>query len=274
MPELPEVETVKRTLNQLVTGKTIASIDIRLPRLIRQPEPDEFAVLLPSLTIREVDRRGKYLLLKMPPYWLVIHLRMEGKLSLHPSDDPVEKHVHIILRFTDGSELRYKDVRTFGTFDLIPKRETERIPGLAALGPEPLSSDFSPDVLWERLRRKKRSPIKSALLDQTVVAGLGNIYVDEALHQARLSPLKKVGALNKKQTARLFEAIRDVLKRGIAAGGASVRSYLNGKGEMGYFQLQIHVYGKKGDPCPTCGHPIDRIVVGGRGTHYCSQCQK
>ncbi|GAB7388603.1 DNA-formamidopyrimidine glycosylase [Bacillaceae bacterium] len=273
MPELPEVETVKRTLASLIVGKTISEVEIRLPRLIRQPDPEEFAWRLQGLTVRGIGRRGKYLLLAVPPYTLVLHLRMEGKLSLHEQGEPYEKHVHLVFRFTDGSELRYKDVRTFGTFDLIPEGDWERVSGLARLGPEPLADDFTPAVLRQRLERKTRSPIKAALLDQSVVAGLGNIYVDEALFQAGIDPRRRVETMTEEELMRLYAAIRDVLQRGIRAGGASVRSYRNGKGEMGYFQLQIAVYGRKGQPCSRCGGEIERIVVGGRGTHLCPRCQ-
>lgn len=273
MPELPEVETVKQILHPRLVGKTIERTEVKLPRMVRQPEPDEFVRLLQGLHVEAVDRRGKYLLIQLPPYTLVIHLRMEGKLSLHSSQEPLAPHVHLVFSFTDGTELRYKDVRTFGTFDLIPRGKEERIPGLAGLGPEPLSRKFTQKGLVEKLERKRRSPVKAALLDQRVVAGLGNIYVDEALHQARIDPTRLVASLTESEVRKIHRAVRDVLRKGIRAGGASVRSYRNSNGDMGYFQLQIRVYGKKGEPCMVCGNEIERIVVGGRGTHICRKCQ-
>jgi formamidopyrimidine-DNA glycosylase len=275
MPELPEVETVRQTLRKHILGKTIAKVDVFLPRLVRQPdEVQEFKLKLEGLTIEEVGRRGKYLLIHVPPYTLVSHLRMEGKYSIHKAGDEIEKHTHLIFTFTDGTELRYKDVRQFGTFDLVPAGEFSSIPGLARLGPEPLDEAFTLEVFQSLLKRQTKRNMKALLLDQTFVAGLGNIYVDEALYFAKIHPERSVSSLRSEEIERLYEGIRVVLTTGIKAGGASVRTYRNSDGEMGYFQLQIQVYGKKGEPCPRCGAEIERIVVAGRGTHICPVCQK
>lgn len=275
MPELPEVETVRRTLRKHILGRRIVDITIHLPRLIRQPqEISEFTLNLCGLTIEEIDRRGKYLLFQIPPFTLVSHLRMEGKYFIHSSGEKVDKHTHLIFTLDNGTELRYRDVRTFGTFDLVPQYDYSSIVGLHELGPEPLDEQFTFARFQAICNQKTTRNIKSFLLDQRNIAGLGNIYVDEALFYAKIHPERPVTSLTKEELQRLYEGIRKVLQDGVEAGGASVRTYRNGDGEMGYFQLQIQVYGRKGLPCSRCGTAIERIVVAGRGTHICPQCQK
>jgi formamidopyrimidine-DNA glycosylase len=272
MPELPEVETVKRTLNRLVAGKTIEDVEVRLPRIVRHPEPEEFRRRLIGATIAGVERQGKFLKILCPPWTLVSHLRMEGKYRLVQSEEPLEKHTHVIFKFTDGTELRYRDVRQFGTMDLFRAGEEEKSPPLASLGPEPLSDDFTLEWFRETLARRK-TKIKALLLNQEYLAGLGNIYVDESLFAAGIHPERPASSLTADEADKLHAAIRRVLAEAVEAGGSSVRSYLNGEGEMGYFQLKIQVYGRKGEPCNRCGHPIRRLVVAGRGTHICEHCQ-
>ncbi|WP_028986408.1 DNA-formamidopyrimidine glycosylase [Thermicanus aegyptius] len=275
MPELPEVETIRRILRERIVGETIQGVDLSLPRLIRTPsEIEEFRQILTGLTFQDVTRRGKYLLFHLSPFLLISHLRMEGKYSLHPMDDPVEKHTHLIFRLTSGKELRYQDVRQFGTFDLIPEGEIERIPGLARLGIEPLTPAFTLDAFKELLMLPSKRSIKAFLLDQKKVAGLGNIYADEALFHAGIDPERPIRDLTAEEIEKLYTSIEDVIQKGIQAGGATVRTYRNSDGEMGYFQLQISVYGREGKPCPSCGSPIVKKVVAGRGTHYCPGCQK
>lgn len=274
MPELPEVETVRRTLEKLVVGKTIARVSVHLPRIVREPaDSAQFALMLQDETIRAVRRRGKFLQFYFDDYVLVSHLRMEGRYSVAPAEEEMEKHTHVVFHFNDGEELRYRDVRQFGTMQLVRQDEIETKTSIGKLGPEPLTEDFHPDWLTTELGRRK-SRLKPLLLNQEFIAGLGNIYVDEALFTARLHPERRADSLTKAEAERLYEAINKVIARGIAAGGASVRSYVNGEGEMGMFQLQIQVYGKKEEPCPACGEPIVRTVVAGRGTHLCEQCQK
>jgi formamidopyrimidine-DNA glycosylase len=273
MPELPEVETVKRTLAMLVIGKSIKHITISLPRIIRRPDDIQvFAEQLIGTTITKVERRGKFLKFFAPPYVLVSHLRMEGKYRLVDATEPVEKHTHVIFHFTDDTELRYRDVRQFGTMDLFLVGEEENMSPLNGLGPEPLSEAFT--IAWfASTLAKKSTKLKPLLLNQNYLVGLGNIYVDEALHRAKLHPERAANSLQPQETEQLYHAIRETLQTAIDAGGSSVRSYVNGQGEMGYFQLQIQVYGRKNEPCNTCGTPIDRLVVGGRGTHICRICQ-
>lgn len=274
MPELPEVETLRRALEGKLSGKTLAGVEIRHPRLVRQPSAEELAALLPGQRVEAVRRRGKYLLLELTTHLLAIHLRMEGKIWLDWSEHVQDKHVHAVFTFDDGTVMIYQDVRKFGTMDLVPKDRPERVPGLDRLGPEPLADDFTPEHLAERLQKHARSTIKAALLNQRVVAGLGNIYTDEALFLAKIHPARRVATLRKPQLKVLHGAIVDVLERGLAAGGASVRSYRHSDGEAGSFQHQLYVYGREGEPCRRCGRTIRRMVVAGRGTRFCPGCQR
>lgn len=274
MPELPEVETVKRTLQALIVGKTIERVTVDLPRIIQEP-PDSalFAELLSGRTVTGVERRGKFLRLFLDPWVLVSHLRMEGRYAVVPSREAVEKHTHVRFHFTDQTELRYKDVRQFGTMHLYRRGEDVTRPPLNKLGPEPLSDAFTLEAFQEQLLRRKTT-MKALLLNQAVVSGLGNIYVDEALFEAGIHPERKAPDVTWEELKRLHGAIRSTLTKAIEAGGSSVRSYVNGKGEMGMFQLQIQVYGRKGEPCLRCGEPIQKTVVAGRGTHFCPCCQR
>lgn len=273
MPELPEVETVKRTLNELIIGKTIDNVDVRLPRIIQRPDDvQQFSMMLAGKTFQKVERRGKFLRFLLDDLVMLSHLRMEGRYGLYRSTDPVEKHTHVIFFFTDGTELRYKDVRQFGTMHLFePGKEWTNKP-LNKLGLEPLDRSFTFEAFKEKLNMRK-TKIKPILLNQEVIAGLGNIYVDEVLFRARVHPEMMVYHLSEKQLQRLYDAIIQTLQAAVAHGGSSVKSYVNGQGEMGMFQQQLQVYGRKAKPCFHCGSLIERIVVGGRGTHYCPVCQ-
>ncbi|MED1016661.1 DNA-formamidopyrimidine glycosylase [Bacillus atrophaeus] len=274
MPELPEVETVRRTLTGLVRGKTIKSVEIRWPNIIKRPaEPEEFARNLIGETIQSIGRRGKFLLFHLDHFVMVSHLRMEGKYGLHQAEDPDDKHVHVVFTMTDGTQLRYRDVRKFGTMHLFhPGEEMRELP-LSQLGPEPDDKEFTDAYLKERLMKTNRA-VKTALLDQKAVVGLGNIYVDEALFRAGIHPETKANQLSAKKIKKLHEEIKNTLQEAIDAGGSTVRSYINSQGEIGMFQLRHFVYGKKDKPCKTCGTMISKIVVGGRGTHFCAKCQK
>lgn len=274
MPELPEVETVRRTLEKLIIGKTIEDVTIHLPRIIQLPDDvKQFRDQLIGCTIEKVGRRGKFLKLYCPPWVLVSHLRMEGKYRLASKEEPLEKHTHVIFHFTDGSELRYRDVRQFGTMHLFEAGTEDQQNPLKKLGPEPLTEDFTLDWFQEQIR-KRHSKVKAVLLNQEFLAGLGNIYVDESLFEAGIHPERLASSLQEEEIEKLYHSIQNTIREAIQLGGSSVRSYLNGQGEMGMFQLKIQVYGRKNEPCPRCGHPIERLVVAGRGTHICSQCQK
>ncbi|MEK3883128.1 DNA-formamidopyrimidine glycosylase [Paenibacillus sp. PL2-23] len=275
MPELPEVETVRRTLMELVAGKRIASVTVKLPRIIQRPaEPMAFADALAGRTIHTVERRGKFLRIILDGMVLVSHLRMEGRYGVFPAAEPVEPHTHVLFHFDDGMDLRYKDVRQFGTMHLFLPGEEFQLPPLNKLGIEPLDDEaFTLKAFRERLQ-KRTTKLKPLLLNQEHIVGLGNIYVDEALFQARIHPERAPESLSANEWKRLHASIRATLSRAVDAGGSSIKSYVNGQGEMGMFQHQLLVYGRKNEPCPACGRPIHKFVVGGRGTHICTKCQR
>ncbi|MBT2681928.1 DNA-formamidopyrimidine glycosylase [Bacillus sp. ISL-35] len=274
MPELPEVETVRRTLEVLAVGKEIGHVSVFWPKMIKKPsEVEQFNDALRGQTINEIGRRGKFLIFYTDDYALVSHLRMEGKYGLFSADEPVEKHTHVIFHFTDGKELRYKDVRKFGTMHLYAKGTEFDSQPLADLGPEPFSADFSVEWLSEKLKRTNRK-LKPALLDQKILVGLGNIYVDEALFRAKIHPERIANSLSQEEEVVLYREIVSTLSEAVEKGGSTIRSYVNSQGQIGMFQLQLLVYGRKNEPCKVCGTPLEKTVVGGRGTHFCPTCQK
>ena len=274
MPELPEVETVRRTLKQLVLGKQIKEVTVNWPKMIKKPEQvEQFQDALIGETIHDVRRRGKFLIFSLDHYSLVSHLRMEGKYRVHATGEEFEPHTHIIFTFTDGTELRYRDVRKFGTLHLFNKGSEYDEPPLSQLGPEPFSEDFSPTYLEDKLKRTERN-IKAVLLDQKIVVGLGNIYVDEALFRSGIHPERKANSLNSGEVTRLHEEIAATLSEAVEKGGSTIRSYINSQGQIGTFQLTLSVYGREGEACKKCGGEIIKIRTAGRGTHICLNCQK
>lgn len=273
MPELPEVETVKRTLNQLVKGKVIDHVTVNLARIIQRPDDiDQFAFLLAGHTIQSVERRGKFLRILLDDLVLVSHLRMEGRYGLYDSSEPVEKHTHVIFHFNDGTELRYKDVRQFGTMHLFQPGEELSMPPLSKLGIEPLDADFTL-VNFKAALAGKTSKIKAVLLNQAYIVGIGNIYVDESLFRAGIHPEQLANTLTDEQFVALHQAVIATLSESVEVGGSSIKSYVNGQGEMGMFQHQLKIYGRQNQPCVNCGTLIEKSVVGGRGTHFCPVCQ-
>ncbi|MGC6767460.1 DNA-formamidopyrimidine glycosylase [Enterococcus sp. LJL128] len=274
MPELPEVETVRKGLEKLVVGKTIEDVQVLWGRIIEQPEKELFELSLKNQTIKAVERRGKFLIFKLTDFDMISHLRMEGKYEFHESAaDTLIKHTHVRFLFTDGSELRYLDVRKFGRMVLVDKEQASQYKGILALGPEPLPEVFHLKD-FRRGLKKHHKAIKPLLLDQKLVTGLGNIYVDEALWEAKIHPEQPADSLKNKETEALYAAIIDVLARAVEAGGTTIRSYLNALGEAGKFQISLHAYGQTGEPCLRCGTPIQKIKVAQRGTHFCPTCQK
>lgn len=273
MPELPEVETVRRTLGQLVTGKTIERVTVLLPRIIQRPDDTvAFAAMLAGRTIRTVERRGKFLRLILDGMVLVSHLRMEGRYGVYRADEEIERHTHVLFHFTDGTELRYRDVRQFGTMHLFDPGEDLTLPPLNKLGLEPLDEQFDYEA-FSAVARGRSTKIKPFLLNQGYVTGLGNIYVDEALYRAAIHPERPTRSLSPEEMRSLHEAIVATLREAVDAGGSSIKSYVNGQGEMGMFQQQLSAYGKQGEPCSRCLTPIVKTVVSGRGTHFCPSCQ-
>ncbi|HET7627824.1 MAG TPA: DNA-formamidopyrimidine glycosylase [Bacillales bacterium] len=274
MPELPEVETVRKTLAGLIVGKTVEDVQVLWPKIVKKPDDVEvFRLELIGRTVQATARRGKFLKLIFDDLVLVSHLRMEGRYLLCEQADPVDKHTHVIFKFTDGSELRYRDVRKFGTMHLFPKGTEEFSLPLNQLGPEPLGRAFTSRYLQDRLSRTKRN-IKAVILDQTVVVGVGNIYADESLFRAKVHPERRADSLSAAEVKRLHRAIREILREAVSQGGSTIRSYVNSQGDMGMFQQSLFVYARRGEPCLQCGTLIEKQVVAGRGTHYCRRCQK
>lgn len=274
MPELPEVETVKEALNQTVKGQTIKEIELRYEPMIKNMSADEFKEKLINQTIQEVSRRGKYLVFHFDDYQLLSHLRMEGKYFYVDSDFELNPHVHVIFTLENGKRLLYQDTRKFGTYHLYDKAiDLETTAPFQVLGLEPFATEFTPSYVKEKIQNKKK-PIKSLLLDQTVVCGLGNIYVDEVLYRARLHPLTSSSELTDKDIENVVKYTVEVLARAIELGGTTIRTFRSSHGVSGTFQNELLVHQRKGENCYECHTPIEKIKVGGRGTYFCPTCQK
>ncbi|WP_078595069.1 DNA-formamidopyrimidine glycosylase [Evansella clarkii] len=273
MPELPEVETVRRTLKELILGEKIKDVIVTWPKMVKHPDDvEEFRLRLTGQSFRDINRRGKFLIFELDDDALVSHLRMEGRYGLFPAEEDPDKHTHVRFLFENGKELRYRDVRKFGTMHLYPKEEVFNHLPLSQLGIEPFSDEFTAGNLRTVLGKTTRK-VKPALLDQCLVVGLGNIYVDEALFRAGIHPEKKSDELSEKEITRLHNSIIETLTEAVKMGGSSIKTYVNGQGEMGMFQQTLFVYGRQGEACRRCGSEIVRTVVGGRGTHTCPECQ-
>ena len=272
MPELPEVETIRQTLKQLVIGEEIESIQVNWENIIKYPLVEDFKYLLVNQSIQDINRRGKFLKFYFDQHVLVSHLRMEGNYSVHKQDEPYDKHTHIIFNFSSGKSLRYRDVRKFGTMHVFKKGEQNNVKPLNQLGPEPFDEAFTIDYFAERLQKTTRM-IKAVLLDQSVVAGLGNIYVDETLFKANIHPMRRARTLSHKEITALRAFAIETLQEAIEQGGTTIRSYIDGHGDMGMFQQKLYVYGQAEEPCQVCSEKVEKIKVSGRGTHICPSCQ-
>ena len=265
MPELPEVETIARKLRPELVGRTILSADLRWSRTLATPSPQKFAEQIKGQKITAVSRRAKYLILSLSTFQLLIHLRMSGDLHIKDSAKQAGKHDRLIIKLTNNKSLAFNDTRKFGRVWLL----ADPAEILNKLGPEPLSKEFTPQWLHAALHKKHRQ-LKPLLLDQTFLAGLGNIYTDEALNIAKLHPKRESSSVTARQAERLHEAIRRVLNEGIRRNGASIDWVYRG----GEFQNYFRVYDREGKPCQNCGATIERILVGQRSTHYCPRCQR
>jgi formamidopyrimidine-DNA glycosylase len=283
MPELPEVETVRRGLTPAMEGAVIARAQVNRPDL-RWPFPDRMAERLTGARVKQLRRRSKYILADLDTgETLLIHLGMSGRMTV--SGDPLgqfahehpqaEKHDHVVFDMENGARITFNDPRRFGAMDLLDTATADQHKLLAVLGPEPLGNDFHEQHLIESFRNRN-TPVKSALLDQRIVAGLGNIYVCEALFRAAISPRRKAGQISAKRVASLVPIIRTVLQDAILAGGSSLKDFRQADGELGYFQHSFDVYGREGDPCRRegCGGTVGRITQSGRSSFYCAQCQR
>ena len=272
MPELPEVETVRRGLEKLILGKKISSIEIRYPKMIKT-DLDQFQKEVPGQEIQSMGRRGKYLLFYLTDKVLISHLRMEGKYFYYPGQVPERKHAHIFIQFEDGGTLVYEDVRKFGTMELLAPELLDAYFVSKKLGPEPTEEDFDLEIFIGALKKSKK-PIKSHLLDQTLVAGLGNIYVDEVLWKAKVHPSRASKSLSAQEARKVHDQTIEVLGQAVEKGGSTIRTYTNAFGEDGTMQDFHQVYDKAGQACSRCGTVIEKIQLGGRGTHFCPQCQR
>ncbi|XJS11320.1 DNA-formamidopyrimidine glycosylase [Aerococcaceae bacterium WGS1372] len=276
MPELPEVEVNRQGLEKLVQGKVIEDLHVYWPKILVGYETDPHIYDgIYQKTILSVQRRAKYLLFELEDAFIVSHLRMEGKYFVYnPEEVPPfkDKHTHVIIRFTDQSELHYHDVRKFGRMEYVNKDEIQPFFEARKIGPEPTQKEFLFDDFLVALKQSKQV-IKQALLSQKIVAGLGNIYVDEVLFQSRIHPETRANELKPKQVEKLHQAIIDTMADAIRLGGSTIRSYKNTVGQVGRYQEKLLVYGKEGKACPRCSYLIEKIRVAQRGTHYCPHCQ-
>ena len=273
MPELPEVETVRATLHNLILNRKIKSIDVYYTKIIKDLSLTDFINKLVGSTLLDIKRLGKYLIFIFDDIALISHLRMEGKYYIKDQLEHLEKHEHIVFNFTDGSSLRYHDVRKFGTMDL---RELDKIyttAPLNKLGLEPFDPLMTVKYLKGKLH-KKEVAIKTCLLDQHIFAGLGNIYVDEVLFLSKLNPKINASKIKDSDYQNIIDNAIKVLKKAIALGGTTIRSYTSSLGVSGLFQNELNVHTLQGKPCSVCGSVILKTRVNGRGTYYCPKCQK
>ena len=277
MPELPEVETIARELRPLIVGRAIVDGWFDWPRQIKHPAPDAFVAALRGREILAVDRRAKWVIIALgthdgggEPATLAIQVKMTGQLDVVERAAPRDKHVHVAFLLDNDKELRMRDTRKFGRFALYSPAHADAV--LGTLGPEPLGEELTL-ASFRRLVRGRRARLKTLLMDQAFLAGVGNIYADEALWRARLHPLRSAAGLSLAQERALYHALRDVLSEAIERRGSSVDSYRapSGSGDMQHF---LNVYGRTGKPCPRCGRPARRMVIGARSTHFCSWCQR
>jgi formamidopyrimidine-DNA glycosylase len=278
MPELPEVETVRRGLVPRMVGHHITRLTQRRKDL-RVKLPAKFAAKIEGRIVTAIDRRAKYMLMRLDDgQTLIVHLGMSGRMTLHDArsaaEHPFERHDHVVFDMDDGWQVRFNDARRFGLMLLVPTESVEKHKAFKGLGPEPLDAAFDGALLAARLKGR-RTPIKAALLDQKTLVGVGNIYACEALYMSGISPRRSAHTVQGDRAARLVASIKQVLLRAIDDGGSTLRDHVQPGGELGYFQTRFKVYDRAGAPCPTrCGHLVKRLVQGGRSTFYCAHCQR
>lgn len=276
MPEMPEVEIIRRHLDKKLTGKKIEDIEILLPRQLKAPaSPEAFSEMCCGLAVLGMERRGKYLLMRLEgEIRILFHLRMTGSLVYVEAGEAYENaHTRAIFCLEDGSRLYFADIRTFGVICGLRPGELENVKGLTEMGPEPLSQEFTADYLYAAAQRT-RMPVKNLLLDQRKIGGIGNIYADEALFLAHVHPQRQADSLSREECGKLQQAVNQVIEDGIRDGGTTFRDYRNGEGGKGSHQEHLYVYHRQGEPCRECGVLIEYMKVGGRGTHYCPMCQR
>ena len=269
MPELPEVETVKNTLKKRILNKKIKCASVYWDNIIAFPEVKQFKEKIKNQKINNILRRGKWLMFELDDYFLLSHLRMEGKYFIRNNGDEKNKHEHILITFKDNTELRYHDTRKFGKMYLIEKDKIYKTKPLDELGLEPWDENLNTKYLKDKLTKK---PIKTQILDQSIIAGIGNIYADEILFKSKINPLKEGNKLTEKNLKDIINYAKIILEKAIKKGGTTIKSYTSEEGVHGLFQNELLVHTK--EICPTCKTKILKISVGGRGTYYCPKCQK
>ena len=269
MPELPEVETIKRDLAPTIAGRSFVGVILNWPKMVQIPSPQAFSRCLIGEVIKEIDRRGKYLIFRLTSGdALILHFRMSGSLLLDPQDER-DPYTRTVFHLDDGAGLYFRDPRKLGRMWLV--KDESKVVG--KLGPEPLDPSFTAEVLGERAK-KRSAPIKAVLCDQGFLAGVGNMYADEALFAAAIHPLRKANSLSIEEIARLHRALRRVLEEAIGSYGASISDYRRPHGEPGAAQFVFKVAHRAGEPCPVCATPIERITIRQRGTYFCTNCQR
>jgi formamidopyrimidine-DNA glycosylase len=271
MPELPEVETVARGLNKPLVGRSFTGVKADWPRTIAHPALDEFTGQIVGRRVTSVRRRGKYVVIALDRGYLLIHLKMSGRLRVVPAGEPVDKHTHTLIDLDDGHQLRFQDTRKFGRVYLVD--DLRQVTG--GLGPEPLSEDFTLEAFRQILARRS-GRLKSLLMNQQFMAGLGNIYADESLFASGLHPLRTADSLSPDEQERLYGAIRTVLQTAVDNRGTTLDDggYRDAQGQAGAFQYRLAVYARRGKRCSRCGTPIERLLIGGRSSHFCPRCQE
>ncbi len=274
MPELPEVEAIKRAIEPQIQGLSIKNIDIRRQEIIAHPTADEFVQRLTGQMVDGMERRGKFLLIRLESGdRVILHLRMTGCLLFTPSGHPEEKHTHLVFQMENGCELRFSDTRRFGRFWLMKEDEEDTYSGIGKLGKEPFDHAFTAEYLRARLERRKKA-IKECLLDQSIIAGIGNIYSDEILFRAKIYPARPANSLTGEEWERLAWIIPECLSFFIEKNEITPEEYLKTKGQDYRNTPFLQVYGHAGEPCPVCGEPLIRTVIGGRSSTWCPNCQK
>ena len=273
MPELPEVETVRQTLKKNIVGKTITGTRVYLNKIIKEPTLKEFEIQIKDQVIEDIERYGKYIYFKLTDFYLISHLRMEGKYFYQRKNEECPwKHVLIVFELDNGYELRYHDTRRFGTMNLQLKDKAKQQNPFLRIGPEPSSPKITVEYLSEAWA-KKRLPIKSILLEQKTISGIGNIYADEILFESRISPFRPGCMLNKEEIALIITNSRKIMKQAIAMGGTTIASYTSSLGISGKFQNKLRIHTKKGLQCVNCNTTIQKDKINGRGTYFCTLCQ-
>lgn len=272
MPEIAEVETVRNTLKKRILNKKIKDVNIIYNKMLENSE-SEFKNILINNEFIDILRNGKWLIFELKDHYLLSHLRMEGKYFLKKSNDNLEKHEHIIITFSDNTDLRYHDTRKFGRMKIVKKGDLLETEEIKKQGIEPIHDSLTKEYLYDKFKNKK-IPMKTILLDQTIISGLGNIYADEVLYAAKINPLKEARNLTLDDCENIVKESRRIINKAIKEGGTTIKSYTSSLGVIGNYQNFLKVHTKEGSVCENCGGKIQKIKVGGRSTYYCVICQK